>query len=51
MKAISDIKQDLSIMGIRQSSLFPDLSNLAQEISGLVAFDENGNDVDAHNKT
>ena len=47
MESCSEIKHDLSIMGIRQSSLFPDLSNLAQEISRLIVFDKNGKDIDA----
>jgi hypothetical protein len=36
------IRQDLSVVGVRRSSVFPDLTNLAHEISELVAFDENG---------
>ena len=36
------IKRDLSVVGVRRSSVFPDLTNLAHEISELVAFDENG---------
>ncbi len=37
-KAQDKIRADLSVSGIRRSSLFPDLSNLAKEISELTVF-------------
>lgn len=37
-KALDKIRADLSVSGMRRSSLFPDLSNLAKEISELRDF-------------
>ncbi len=37
------IKTELSILGARRSTLFPDLSNLAVELSEMEAFDGEGN--------
>lgn len=48
-KAHEKVRADLSISGMRLSSLFPDLSNLAKEISELKALDQNGEDVESFN--
>jgi hypothetical protein len=40
------IRGDLSVSGIRLSSLFPDLSHLAAELSELVAFGAQGEDLE-----
>ena len=40
------IRADLSVSGIRLSTLFPDLSSLAKEISELYVFDQNGNSLE-----
>ena len=42
------INSDLSVSGIRLSSLFPDLANLAREITEIKAIDHDGEDVVAH---
>lgn len=44
-KAHDKVRADLSVSGMRLSSLFPDLSNLAKEISELKALDQNGEDL------
>ncbi|GAB6142144.1 hypothetical protein JCM14076_28730 [Methylosoma difficile] len=41
------VRADLSVSGMRLSSLFPDLSNLAKEISELKAFGQNGEDLES----
>jgi len=41
-EAHDKVRADLSVSGMRLSSLFPDLSNLAKEISELEALDNNG---------
>jgi hypothetical protein len=41
------IKSDLSVAGIRRSNLFPDLESLAKEVSEIIAFGLNGEDLDA----
>ena len=50
-KAQDKIKTDLSVSGIRRSSIFPDLTNLAREISELKAFDSNGKNLEAQMET
>lgn len=45
--ARNTIKTDLSVAGVRRSTLFPDLTNLAIELSEIVAFDEEEKDLDA----
>lgn len=47
LSARDKIKSDLSVSGIKRSSLFPDLANLAQEISEIKAFGPKGEDLDS----
>lgn len=44
--AYDKVNADLSVSGIRRSSLFPDLSNLAREVSEIKAFSPNDEDVE-----
>ena len=46
--AAKNIIRELSLAGIRPSVLFPDLGNLAQEISEYRALDPDGNDLGDH---
>lgn len=41
------IRADLSVCGVRLSSLFPDLSHLAQEIGEITAFGDDGEDLES----
>ncbi|HEY8097950.1 MAG TPA: FRG domain-containing protein [Methylobacter sp.] len=41
------IRADLSVSGMRFSSLFPDLASLAQEVSELTTFDVDGKDLES----
>jgi FRG domain len=41
------LTQELSISGIRRSALFPDLANLAMELSEIKALGANGEDLEA----
>ena len=45
------IRTDLSVSGIRRSSLFPDLANLAHEISEFKAIGPDGEDLESQNRT
>lgn len=45
-KSCDKIRTDLSVSGIRLSSLFPDLINLAKEIADIWALDSNGADLE-----
>lgn len=47
--SVQTIRKDLSVCGIRRSSLFPDLSNLAAELSEFQALDEHGNSIEEEN--
>lgn len=46
-KSHDKIRADLSVSGIRLSSLFPDLVSLAQEVGEIKAFGPNGEDLEA----
>lgn len=48
--SLDKVRDDLSVSGIRLSNLFPDLSNLAKEISELKAFGQNGEDLESFNE-
>jgi hypothetical protein len=48
-KARDRIRADLSVSGMRLSSLFPDLSNLAQEIAAIKALGADGEDLESQN--
>ncbi|MFO1204858.1 MAG: hypothetical protein U1E63_03810 [Burkholderiales bacterium] len=43
------INTDLSVTGLRRSSLFPDLANLARELYELKALGPNGEDLESQN--
>lgn len=45
--SLGKIKSDLLVSGIKRSSLFPDLSNLAQELAEIKAFGPAGEDLES----
>ena len=47
LSARDTIKSDLLVSGIKRSALFPDLANLAMEISEIKALGKNGEDLEA----
>jgi len=44
------IRSDLSVSGVRRTSLFPDLANLSREVSEIKAFGPNGEDLESQNE-
>lgn len=51
VSAEEQFKGDLRSAGLCLSGLFPDLEHLAEEISNIIAYDENQKDVDDPNHT